>query len=215
MTTCPKCNYVRQPNDAAPSAQCPRCGVFYDKYKPKSAFQPVDQPVGFSGPRRKSSILPGLLALAVFLASAAYLGRAWLHARPALAAHVATDRMSAVAIKDRGQGLPGYTVSEEGDGAVARLLPEVEKALASLTQRQRVVLFSTSWCNYCAQARQYLEKAKIGYAELDVEQNIDAMHFHAKVLRADGVPVIVMGNRVVFGYDELELRAASGEVGHE
>ncbi len=29
MTECPKCKYVRQPNDT----ECPRCGIVYDKYK--------------------------------------------------------------------------------------------------------------------------------------------------------------------------------------
>jgi glutaredoxin len=212
MATCPKCNTVRQPGDAQPLAQCPRCGVFYDKYRPKSAYQPVDQPVGFSGPRRKSSILPGALAVAVFLASGAYLWRDWLHARPALAVHAAADRMSKVAVKDRGQGLPGYAVSEEGDRAIARLLPGAQKVLGPIAQHERVVLFSTAWCDYCAQARKFLEAAQIKYADLDVERNIDAMHYHAKVLRAGGVPVIVIGNRIVFGYDERELRAALGEV---
>jgi hypothetical protein len=31
MTTCPKCNYARQPSDTAPDWQCPNCGVAYAK----------------------------------------------------------------------------------------------------------------------------------------------------------------------------------------
>lgn len=32
ITTCPKCGYVRQPQDAAPEYQCPQCQVIYEKY---------------------------------------------------------------------------------------------------------------------------------------------------------------------------------------
>lgn len=32
ITTCPKCGYVRQPQDTAPEYQCPQCQVIYEKY---------------------------------------------------------------------------------------------------------------------------------------------------------------------------------------
>lgn len=35
-TTCPKCAYVRQPTDAAPDYECPRCGIIYAKYRPST-----------------------------------------------------------------------------------------------------------------------------------------------------------------------------------
>lgn len=31
---CPKCDYVRQPQDTAPSYECPSCGIVYAKYNP-------------------------------------------------------------------------------------------------------------------------------------------------------------------------------------
>lgn len=37
MKTCPKCGYTRQPEDAAPEYECPRCGIVYAKYKPRPA----------------------------------------------------------------------------------------------------------------------------------------------------------------------------------
>lgn len=30
--TCPKCQYVRQPQDRAPEGECPRCGIIYAKF---------------------------------------------------------------------------------------------------------------------------------------------------------------------------------------
>lgn len=32
MTTCPKCNYTRRPEDTAPDYECPKCGVVYEKF---------------------------------------------------------------------------------------------------------------------------------------------------------------------------------------
>lgn len=40
MTTCPKCNYTRQPGDQAPDYECPQCGVVYAKYTPKPVPTP-------------------------------------------------------------------------------------------------------------------------------------------------------------------------------
>lgn len=33
---CPKCRYVRRPDDTAPPWQCPHCGIAYDKYTDKT-----------------------------------------------------------------------------------------------------------------------------------------------------------------------------------
>lgn len=32
MITCPKCGYVRQPQDTVPDYQCPKCQITYEKY---------------------------------------------------------------------------------------------------------------------------------------------------------------------------------------
>lgn len=34
---CPKCGYLRQPGDAGSAGECPRCGVFHDKYRQRLA----------------------------------------------------------------------------------------------------------------------------------------------------------------------------------
>jgi len=36
---CPKCEYIREENEAAPDWQCPRCGIAYHKFKP--AAEPI------------------------------------------------------------------------------------------------------------------------------------------------------------------------------
>jgi len=48
MTACVKCGYERQPEDAAPEGECPRCGVIYAKAvvrpaAPVRSYQPPDE----------------------------------------------------------------------------------------------------------------------------------------------------------------------------
>ena len=41
---CPKCAYVRLTTDAAPSYECPKCGIVYEKYKIVSQIKDGDSP---------------------------------------------------------------------------------------------------------------------------------------------------------------------------
>ncbi|MCK9987418.1 MAG: hypothetical protein AzoDbin1_03890 [Azoarcus sp.] len=43
-TTCPKCNYTRQPSDTAPDYECPKCGVIYQKYLEAQRAQRAEAP---------------------------------------------------------------------------------------------------------------------------------------------------------------------------
>ncbi len=69
MTTCPKCNYTRQPSDTAPDYECPRCGIVYAKY---SAERPAPAPA--SAGRGTVGHGAKALALAVLLVA---LGGGW------------------------------------------------------------------------------------------------------------------------------------------
>lgn len=51
MRTCPKCGYIRKPEDQAPQYECPACGVIYDRYDPVSTYQ-----------RRRATILARIAA---------------------------------------------------------------------------------------------------------------------------------------------------------
>ena len=207
MTSCPKCSHVRQVSDPPPHNQCPNCGVFYDKVKPQPAYVVSDElPVR---PRQSSSILFLAVALAVCAGSLWYLWTKSQAARDAPVLVAPEGRMSIIPRKPS-QGIPAYSVSMQGQQVVARLLPAARLEMVHITNG-RVALFTTSWCPYCVQAKQLLDAAGVPYAELDIEQNADALRFHARLLRAQGVPVIVDDDRVFFGFDEAALRTISPE----
>jgi glutaredoxin len=70
-----------------------------------------------------------------------------------------------------------------------------------------VTMFTTRWCGYCQQMREYFATEKIVYTELDIEYDADAKAWH-KQLGGQGVPVILVGSVVIHGYSPERVRAA-------
>ena len=86
--------------------------------------------------------------------------------------------------------------------------PRVERiegsAPAYRAQGPRVTLFATSWCGYCAKAREFFARNDIAYLELDIENNADANAEH-DAIGGRGVPVIVVDGKVMHGWSEAGL----------
>ena len=70
-----------------------------------------------------------------------------------------------------------------------------------------VVLYTTSWCPYCNKAREYLDQAGIPFQDFDIEKSPVAQREYT-ALQGRGVPVIVVGDTVVHGFDRQALRRA-------
>jgi glutaredoxin len=69
-----------------------------------------------------------------------------------------------------------------------------------------VVLYSTSWCRYCAQARAYFAANRIRFQEHDIEASASA-HAEFKRLGGKGVPLIVHGGQTMSGFSEKSFEA--------
>lgn len=67
-----------------------------------------------------------------------------------------------------------------------------------------VTLYATEWCGYCAATRKLFEEKGIAYTELDVEKTSAGYEGHKK-LGGNGVPLIVIGDEVIRGFDERAL----------
>lgn len=64
-----------------------------------------------------------------------------------------------------------------------------------------VVIYATSWCPSCAQARAYFARAGIAYVEHDVQKSASA-EARFKRLGGRGVPLIVVGREKLNGFSE-------------
>jgi glutaredoxin len=69
-----------------------------------------------------------------------------------------------------------------------------------------IVMYSTSWCGYCAKARAYFASKRIRYQEYDVEKSATA-NAEFKRLGGKGVPLIVHGGATMSGFSEASFEA--------
>ncbi len=91
-----------------------------------------------------------------------------------------------------------------------RLRAESSTALAKLSP-SRVVMFGTSWCPYCAQARALFAQHGISYVEFDIERHHEGALFAKEHLKLRTIPNIVVGSRLLVGFSETEILAALKE----
>ncbi len=69
------------------------------------------------------------------------------------------------------------------------------------TSKNKVVMFSASWCGYCKKAEKYFRKNNIQYTNYDIEKNSKGKRLY-KQLGARGVPVILVGTKRMNGFSE-------------
>jgi len=72
---------------------------------------------------------------------------------------------------------------------------------------ENVVLYATSWCPNCAKTRKLLNAKNIPYFEYDVDNSSEGQR-QFKQLHGNGVPVILIKNTVVRGYNPNAILAA-------
>lgn len=83
------------------------------------------------------------------------------------------------------------SMSAGAEGAQQSALNPVKAEAAK--QYPRIVLFSTSWCPHCREAKEYMTKNNIPFINRDVEVDDGAMEDLTKKYKSAGVPVIVFG----------------------
>jgi len=67
-----------------------------------------------------------------------------------------------------------------------------------------MVVLKASWCGYCQRLESGLKRAGVPYQELDIEESSEGEYAFA-ALHARAVPVMVIGQDVVYGYDTQKL----------
>lgn len=76
----------------------------------------------------------------------------------------------------------------------------------------RVTLYTTGWCGFCSRAKHLLDRRGIAYREVSLD---DDPAFRARVFDLGGrwtVPLVVIDETAVGGYQELAALDRSGEL---
>jgi glutaredoxin len=72
-------------------------------------------------------------------------------------------------------------------------------AMPDYDEQQKVVMYATSWCPYCQQARNYFRQQGIPYTEYDIERDAEAKRRY-QAFGGRGIPVIFVGKRRMNGF---------------
>jgi len=85
--------------------------------------------------------------------------------------------------------------------------PSREQSVTETARAQPVVvMYATTWCGYCAQARSFFAANGIQYEERDIEKS-SACHEEHRRLGGQGVPLILVGEEKIGGFNEGRLRS--------
>ncbi|WP_150429863.1 glutaredoxin domain-containing protein [Dechloromonas sp. CZR5] len=84
------------------------------------------------------------------------------------------------------------------------LLPGAAPIAAASASQPEVSLYATEWCGYCKLTREFFAANGIRYTEYDIEKSSEALKQHRK-LGGNGVPLIVIGDDVINGWNEERL----------
>jgi glutaredoxin len=79
--------------------------------------------------------------------------------------------------------------------------------------RDKVRIYTAAWCGYCKKAKAYLAAKKVPFDEVDVETSEPRRSEFAQ-LGGRGVPVIVVGNRRMDGFDAATLDGLLAQAGY-
>ncbi len=73
----------------------------------------------------------------------------------------------------------------------------------------KVIMYTTSWCGYCKEARAYLQSLRVDLVEYDIEKNRSSeREMLSKSRGAKGVPLIDVEGIIIHGYNPGDIKDA-------
>ncbi len=73
-----------------------------------------------------------------------------------------------------------------------------------------VVIYSTPTCHFCHMAKEFFTANKVKFTDYDVSTDIEKRNEMIEKSGQMGVPVIYIGDEMIIGFDEDQLREALG-----
>ncbi len=114
-------------------------------------------------------------------------------------------------------GRTHFSSSPPGTGKAEIVKPKIntyssrkpKKSGAKPGTKKKVVMYSATWCVICKNARRYFKKNGITFKEYDIETSSKGRRDY-KRLRGRGVPIIMIGNKRMNGFDPKSFKAMYG-----
>ena len=72
-------------------------------------------------------------------------------------------------------------------------------------RQRKVIIFTTPTCSWCRAAKQYLRQKGIRFKEIDVSRDQRAAQDMVRRTGQMGVPVLLIDNRPVVGFDRAKI----------
>ena len=83
-----------------------------------------------------------------------------------------------------------------------------QPVIANVAGNYDVVLYTTTWCGYCAKTRKYLAENNIKYTDFDVEHSEKGRKDYERLGR-NGIPIVVInGKTFIHGYSPKKISEA-------
>jgi glutaredoxin-like YruB-family protein len=73
-----------------------------------------------------------------------------------------------------------------------------------------ITIYSTPTCHFCQMTKDFLKEKGIGYTEFDVAHDLEKRQEMIQKSGQMGVPVILVGDEVIVGFDKERLASSVG-----
>ncbi|MDE2078812.1 MAG: NrdH-redoxin [Patescibacteria group bacterium] len=73
------------------------------------------------------------------------------------------------------------------------------------TQQKTVAIYSTPTCHFCQMTKEFFKENNVSYEDFNVATNLEKRQEMFNITQQMGVPVIVIGDDVVIGFDKEKL----------
>ncbi len=74
-----------------------------------------------------------------------------------------------------------------------------------MDSQPKVIVFSTPTCSFCIAAKRYFKEKNIKFKDIDVSRDISAARDLQRRTGQTGVPVILINNRPIVGFDKPKI----------
>jgi alkyl hydroperoxide reductase subunit F len=82
--------------------------------------------------------------------------------------------------------------------------------MENATQQKTVAIYSTPTCHFCQMTKEFFAEHGIQYTNYDVSKDLERRQEMFNITQQMGVPVTVIGDDVVIGFDKDKLSELLG-----